>query len=42
MELPEDMKIKKYPGAKDHKLFIFSMANDGSIAEYKDKRANLY
>ena len=37
MELPEDMKIKEYPGAKDHKLFKFSMANDGSIADYKDK-----
>lgn len=42
MELPEDMKIKEYPGAKDHKLFKFSMANDGSIAEYKDKRAYLH
>lgn len=37
MELPEDMKIKEYPKAKDHKLFKFSMSNDGSIAEYNDK-----
>lgn len=42
MELPEDMKIKEYPQDKDHKLFKFSTANYESIAEYEDKRANLY
>lgn len=42
MELPDDMKIKEYPTAKDYKLFKFSMANDGSIVEYKEKQANLH
>lgn len=37
MELSEDMKIKEYLGDKDHKLSKFSMANDRSIAEYKDQ-----
>lgn len=42
VELPDDTKIKKYPRAKDYKLFKFSMANDGSIVEYKGKQANLH
>lgn len=37
MDFPEDVKIKEGAGAKFHKLFKLSMANDGSIAEYKDK-----
>lgn len=35
MQLPEDMKIEECPVAKNHKLFEFSMAEDGSIVEDK-------
>lgn len=42
MDLPEDMKTTECAGAKFHKLFKLSMANDGSTVEYKDKWENLY
>lgn len=32
LDFPEYMKIKEYAGAKFHKLFKLSMANDGSVA----------
>lgn len=39
MDLPEDVKIKEGAGAKFHKLFKLSMANDGSLQNTKTNGA---